>query len=145
MTGSFFILAFLFYRSDNESLTYYFSGAGILTLFLYPLYLRFHYRRHYQKFVAETYKNRFNEIATIKFSADCIEASDKMSETKINNVEIQEIIETGEHIYLRMKSGSSLIIPKSKIESVGDFRTTLYELAGKMNINFLSELKWKWK
>lgn len=138
-------LSYLFYQSGNNFLTYYFLGFGILFVCLFPWYLKSHYKKHYKKFIQDTYKNRFGVTVTVKFNQDCIETFDITGESKINLSEIEEIIETGEYIYLKMRTGGKLIIPKLRIDYVDRLREELKKIADKLNIKFVSYLNWKWK
>ena len=131
----FFSLSYLFSQTDKDFLVYYFIGFGILSIFLYPLYQKSYYRKHYQKYIADTLKNRFGETATITFTDTNIECFDRTGDSKIILTEIEEIFETGEYFYLRMKSGVSLIIPKSKIENTDNLRTELKTLADKLKVH----------
>jgi hypothetical protein len=145
VTGSIFLLGFLFYQSANSFLAYYFLAFGVVTLIFYPIYQRQQYRNHYAKFIAENYKNRFGQIANINFSENTIETIDATGESKINLSEIENVTETGAYFYPRLKSGGHLIIPKSKIIDVSQVRTSLKNLCEKLNINFIEDLNWKWK
>ena len=141
----FFSLSYLFSQTDKDFLVYYFIGLGILSIFLYPIYQKSYYRKHYQKYIADTLKNRFGELSTITFTDTNIECFDRTDDGKINLTEIEEIFEIMEYFFLRMKSGVSLIIPKSKIENTDNLRTELKTLADKLKVNYTSELNWKWK
>ncbi len=140
----FFSLAYLFSQTDKDIFAYYFIGIGILSTFLYPLYHKSYYRKHYQKYIADTLKNRFGETVTVTFTDTNIECVDRTGDSKINLAEIEEIFETGEYFYLKIKSGVSLIIPKLKIETNDNLEIELKALADKLNVNYTSELNWKW-
>ena len=140
-----FFLSFMFYQSGNNFLTYYFLIFGFIFIFLFPLYQQWYYKRHYQKFVRETYKKRFNKISTITFNDNNIETLDRTGESKINLSEMDEIEETGGYFYLKMKTGEQLIIPKLQIKNIEDLKDKLQEIAEKFKVNFVSDLMWKWK
>jgi hypothetical protein len=142
---SIFLVSLIFYRNNNSILFYCFLGFGIYTSIFYPLYQRQQYRNHYAKFIAENYKYRFGQIANINFSENAIETIDATGESKINLSEIENITETGEYFYPRLKSGGHLIIPKSKIIDVSQVRTSLINICEKLNINFIEDQNWKWK
>lgn len=142
---SFFVIGYFFFNTEKDFLFYYFIGVGILSAFLFPLYQKSYYRRHYQKHIAEIFKNRIGQTATITFTSSSIECFDKTGETKMNLTEIEEIFETGEYFFLKMKSGASLIIPKSKVENTDDLKTELRTLSDNLKVNYTTELNWKWK
>jgi hypothetical protein len=140
-----FFFSLLSFNTDNYIFGYYFIGLGLLSSFFYPLYQGAYYRRHYQKYITETFKNRIDQTATITFTSARIECFDKTGEFKINLVEIEEIFETGEYFYLKIKSGVSLIIPKSKVENTDDLRTELMSISENLKANYSIELNWRWK
>ncbi|MBP9214513.1 MAG: YcxB family protein [Chitinophagaceae bacterium] len=144
-TLAFSVLGGIFYQDGNKLMMYYFLAASILNLIFYPFYLKKYYKSHYQKFINDNYKNRFEETCTITFKEIHIETFDKTGESKINLTEIDEIIETANYFYLKMKTGGSLIIPKLKIENSPKVKTSLLSLASNLKINYTQELDWKWR
>lgn len=145
VSGTMFLLGFLFYKSDNSFLSYYFLAFGIVTLIFYPLYQRQQYKNHYAKFIADTYKNRFGQTANIHFSENAIETNDISGDSKINLSELENVTETGDYFYPSLKTGGHLIIPKSKINDVSQLRQELRQLCEKLKISFIEDLNWKWK
>jgi YcxB-like protein len=145
MTVAFGALAYVFSENENKTMMYSFLAVAVISLCFYPFYLRSHYRKHYEKFIADTYKDRVNEMLTLEFTGTHIETVDKTGESRIHLSEIGGIVETGGYIYLQMQSGGSLIIPKLKIEAVDDLRMELKQLATRLSVEYLQELEWKWK
>ncbi|MDO9375632.1 MAG: YcxB family protein [Ferruginibacter sp.] len=145
VTLAFFCLAFLFFTSGNSILKYYFIAAGVLSLVLYPVYLRSYYKSHYKKFISEHYKDRLNENSIVIFSEENIETFDTTGESKIKLTQIEEIVETGSYIYLKLKVGGSLIIPKLRVQNFDHVRLELQKLSDQLNVPFVTELNWKWK
>lgn len=64
---------------------------------------------------------------------------------KLTWTEIDEIIETANYFYLKMKLEVVLIIPKLKIENSPKVKTSLLSLASNLKINYTQELDWKWR
>jgi hypothetical protein len=145
VSGSMLLLSFMFYQSNNSFLGNYFLGFGFITLIFYPLYQRRQYKNHYAKFIADNYKNRIGLTAKITFSDSVIETYDITGESKINLSDLEAVTETPEYFYPSLKSGGHLIIPKSKITDVSQLRLELRQLCEKMKIDFIEELKWKWR
>jgi YcxB-like protein len=140
-----FILSILFFQSKNNFLAYSFLAYGVINIFLYPLYLKNHYKKHYQKFIQENYKNRFGKLSTLTLNNDSIECFDTTGNLKINLSEIEVINETGEYFYLSLKSGGNIIIPKVTSEDIDILRTGLQQITDRLKIKLNSELNWKWK
>ena len=145
VSGTMFLLSFMFYQSNNSFLSYYFLAFGVVTLLFYPLYQRKQYKNHYSKLVADTYKNRFGQTATIYFTENAIETNDSTGESKINLSELENVTETGEYFYPSLKTGGHIIIPKSKISDVSQMRQELRQLLERLKISFIEDLNWKWK
>lgn len=53
--------------------------------------------------------------------------------------------EIKDYFFIALKTGVSIMIPKSEIIDVEAVRTELKMIAEKIGINFISELNWKWK
>lgn len=145
LSGSMLLLSFMFYQNNNEGLFYYFLIFGVITFIFYPLYQRRHYKNHYNKFVADTYKNRFGQITNIKFAESAIETDDITGESKINLTEIENVTETGDYFYPKLRAGGHLIIPKAKIGDISQLRKELKQLCVRLNIDFIEDLNWRWK
>ncbi|MEO6668964.1 MAG: YcxB family protein [Ferruginibacter sp.] len=144
-TAASFLLALLFSQAENKIFSYSFFAWGIVTLFFYPRYLRNHYKKHYEQFISTTFKNSFDDGSTVTFDEDSIHAIDATGEMKINSSQIEQIVETGTHVFVRLKTSGSLIIPQSRIENRDEVQTALQELAKRLNIAYVKELNWKWK
>jgi hypothetical protein len=146
-TVTFLGLAYLFFRNNNEVLGYYFLVASGLSLAFYPLYSRWRYKQHYKRYILDTYKNRFGEECTLQIDENFIVTKDKTGEAKINTSEIEEINEIKDFYFVKVKSGVSLIISKSKTNAkdldalVNSFR----DLARKKEIKHNVELDWRWR
>ena len=145
MTLAFLSLSCLFYTTEIKFLMYYFAVFSILSLILYPIYSKKRYYNYYKKYNLDTYKNRFDNPCIITFDELNIISSDSTAETSIKLSAIEEIAETSQYIYLKIKTGGSLIIPKFKIENFNLVQTYLENLAEKLKINFDKELNWRWK
>ncbi|MCL9806543.1 YcxB family protein [Flavobacterium amniphilum] len=145
VSSLFFILGLLFLKEENNFLSYYFFGFGIITLIFYPFYLRNHYKKHYQKFITDTYKSRFGEIAKVNFHEEYLQTSDSNSESKINYTALEEINEIGDYIFLKLTSGGSLIIPKAKVDTIEEVKEEIKKISRKYGLAENIELNWKWK
>jgi hypothetical protein len=144
-TVAFFCLTFLFFESNNELLGYYFLVASVLSLALYPIYSRWRYKRHYLKYIQDTYKNRFGVESTLEINDDTIVVKDKSGEASINTSEIEEINEIKDFYFVKMRTGESLVISKVKTEDIDRIKNELKSLADKKEIKYNVELDWKWR
>lgn len=143
--GIFLMLAVLFFQKEERVLMYYFIGCSVLSLIFYPLYLRNHYKKHYQRFIAENYKFRFDEECVITFNENLIQTIDRTGESKVKISEIEEIAEINGYFYLKMKTGGALIISKLKIENPERVKEYLNSLANGLGVRYVIEPNWKWK
>jgi hypothetical protein len=144
-SGASLLLSFLFYQNGDKLMTWYFLIFGLIALCFFQLYQKWYYRRHYQKYVADIFKNRFGQTAVVKFTDCFIETSDTTGESKINLTELEKITETGDHFYLQIRTGGHLIIPKAKLDDLNAVRQELKRICEKLSIDFIEDLKWRWK
>jgi len=145
ITIAFFCLGLLFLDKEEKFLAYYFLGFGILSLVFYPFYQRNQYRKHYLKFIKNTYKNRFGETSRVSFNETFIQVNSSDSESKINYEALEEVNEIRDYIFLKLKSGGSLIIAKNRIENIEEVKEQIFKISKKYNLKQNIELNWKWR
>ena len=126
-------------------MTIIFFIIGLLWFFIYPLWEKRHYIKHYQGFIKENYKDRLGRAATLEFSNDFILAKDNGSESKVLTTELEEINEIPSTIFVRLKGGQSFILPKDKINDIDKVKERLKELADYLKIKYDTDEKWDWK
>ena len=145
----FLSLSFIFYVSGKtgiaRTMTYYFLILGLLVLFFYPLYQRGYYKKYYIKYIADSHKNSIGQICNVSFLDDIIETKDITGEYKINLSVIENVSETKDHFYLKMKTGGYFIIPKSQLANVNDLKVYLKQLCDRLSIRFIDDTNWRWK
>jgi hypothetical protein len=141
----FFIAGIFCYLIDMKLLAYSYLFISILSLLLYHPYQRWLYKRHYTKFVKEKLKNQFNNEVKTNFENDFIEMSNQGTYVRINNGEIDQITEIKDYFYLRSKASQYLILPKEQVSDLASLRAFLTDFSKKLNIEFLSDLNWKWR
>ena len=118
---------------------------GMLWFFVYPIWERRHYIKHYKGFIKENYKDSLGITATMELNNDYILAKDSGSESKILTTEIEEINEIPTTVFVRLKGGQSLILPKDKIANFDSLKGRLKEIANHLKIEYISDEKWEWK
>ena len=142
----FVVFGFLFYIQDKAIFAIFLFGIiGVLWFFFYPKWEKKHYVNHYKNFIKDNYKKRFGKNLTLDFNNDFILAYDDGSESKILTKELEEIDEITTTIFIRLKGGQSIILPKNKIENIDSLTKELKELATYLNIKYILDDKWEWK
>ena len=117
----------------------------MLWFFVYPIWERRHYIKHYKGFIKENYKDKLGITATVEFENDYILAKDSGSESKILTTEIEEINEIPTTVFVRLKGGQSLILPKDKIANFDSLKGRLKEIANHLKIEYIIDEKWEWR
>lgn len=123
----------------------FFIIAPILWFFIYPIRERKRYINHYSAFIKEHWNERFGKLSTVEFNNEYIIATDNNSESKVATIGIKEIYELQSYIYINLKDGQSLIIPKEKIENKNVLIGRLKELADFLKIGYIIDENWVWK
>lgn len=110
---------------------------GILWYLLYPNWIKRRYVKHYTKYVEENFKNRFETPIKVNFpeNYELIETTDIEGESKFKTSEIEKIFDIKRFIYIKMNSGSYLIIPKYKIVNIDKLRAQLEIISELRNFN----------
>lgn len=136
------VLALYFFLKDDMPMTYYFGSVAIVNAAFYPVYFRWRYKRHYQAHVRNNYAARFGQTETLEITGDDLHYKDKTGEGKIYLKEVTRVDETNKHLFLKLSTGFSLIIPKSELTMTDceTLKTKLKE-SGTAIVQFPN---WKW-
>jgi hypothetical protein len=92
---------------------------------------------------AKLYENRVNKIINLEIIDEYVKVTGNENETKINLSQIEKVIETKQHFFLKFNL-EVIIIPKSEIENEDLVKTKLIKLAEKQKITYDNQLNWKW-
>ncbi len=141
LTISAIVMGIYFYMNQNMLMTIYFGIVSLTCGLFYPKYFKWRYKKHYKAYINENYSKRFGLIEIIEINDNYILSKDKIGEGKIKLSEIETINETGNHFFLKVSTGMSLIIPKDRINNPNKVRSEFEKLGLKIN----NELNWKWK
>ena len=141
----YFILGLILFISGSIVLGLVFIGIGIAWYFLYPVYLKRRYVRHFERHADEHLKNRFGKQVTLNFGDEFIDTTDYIGESKLRTSEITEINEISNYFFIKFSSGESLIIPKPVIQQNNEFTQWLLDQVEKLKINHNTDLNWKWR
>ncbi|MEM7513130.1 MAG: YcxB family protein [Bacteroidota bacterium] len=141
----FLVLSLITYRFSLSPLPLFFLLTGVLSLGLYPFYSRWRYKDHYKKFIRENRKGVIGKMAEITFSEDFIIEKSDLGESKLNTSELEQINEISSHYFLKMNTGHSLIINKTRLANPEEFRAYLESLMEAQKLPYEQELNWKWR
>lgn len=141
----YFFLGLLLFLFADLIFALVFIGLGLAWYVLHPHFMKRRYLRHFDKHVEENYKNRFEKVVSLDFQEEIIIAKDYLGESKLRIKEITEIIEIQNHIFLKLSSGESIIIPKKSIANLNDLKSTLTQIASDKGIIHSIDLDWVWK
>lgn len=144
LTISFLVLGLALRQNADKFLSYYFIGFSIITLIFYPLYQRRYYKKHYEKHINENYTNRIGVESELGFENGFIVSIGDNQEGKIKLTEIQEINEILENLFIKIKTGESVIIP-SRFSEYDTLKKQLSDLIESLEIDWNTQLDWKWK
>lgn len=144
-TSALFLLSIIFLYFGNTLFFFYFLLVSILALILLPTYQRKKLKKHYSNYITENYQYRIGKIVNIHFTESDIHTQDITGETTIRLSEIENITETTDYFYIRMKTKHVLIISKLKVYNPYDVKVELQRISQKLNVDFVEDLNWKWK
>lgn len=137
----FAVLGFL--QSDQFFLIYGVLFGVYMALFYFLLYKR-RLKRHFTKHVQEHYHERFDKKGTLKFGADWLYLTSEFSEMKVKNSQIQHFTELSEYLFIKLKYGEMVVIPKAKVTTLDALKSEIEENSDRLDVPFFKELSWKW-
>lgn len=130
-----------FYFQDDWTISYVFCGIAVLWFFVYPLYSRRRYKRHFRKYVEENFKNKFDNENEWSIDKEFIRVKDEKSESKVSIQEVKQLVELADHFLIKLRSGLSIIIPKHIVPDKKYFRREFESLG----IERKDDTNWKWR
>jgi hypothetical protein len=135
---------FSYYRSKNiEAIV--FIMVAILWFFLYPLWEKRRYVKHYKDYFNENTKEGGDSRASMELDNDFIITKEQGIESKVATTEIVEIIEINTSLFIKLTTGQSFILPKNKIKNIDVLVLKLKELATYLKVKYTIDDKWAWK
>jgi hypothetical protein len=144
LTIALILFAIIAFNSGSIGQTFYFIALGILSFIFAPKFTKWSYKKNLLKQVQKYYSERLSMPTKVILTENSFEISDNNGEATIQATEIEKIIEIENYIYIRLKEGTSIIIPKKQIDAIEDLIFNLRKLAIDNEIEWEEELNWKW-
>ena len=132
---------YVYYKTHHWAWASLLPALGILWLVFYPYYSGWRYKNHFRKHVNENYQNRINKDIELVIDENGLLLKDPGAETKIKASEINELIETPLHYFIKLNTNVSVIVPKLAVRKVEAFKEKL----GKLGAVYTDQLNWAWK
>ena len=112
--------------------------------FLYNLFEKKQFYRHFTRFINAHFTNRIEKPSTIELREDGFHVMDDEDNWHAYE-DIEEISETNTMIIIQLKNGVAIILPKNKIKDAYKLVELLSHHAAAKKIPYHSDLTWKWK
>ncbi|MFM9950219.1 MAG: YcxB family protein [Saprospiraceae bacterium] len=118
---------------------------AILWYFIYPIWERNYYVRHYQAYIRENFRDRIGKLLTLTFEDDHLFAKESGMESKIPYSELSSVIEIPATIFLKLKTGEAIVLPKSSIQNLEPLKEKLKALTSALDVPYVLNEQWRWK
>jgi hypothetical protein len=142
----FLLLAVYFYLQENQDMMIYFLGVGLLSMIIFPFYLQWRYKKHYQKHVRRNFGASFGKKLFLEFSEEHIIGKDEDgSEMKINYSQIDAFHELPDHYFIKLNNGTAIVVPKVALSNHEEFQSEYKKVAKKLGLEIEDNTSWKWK
>ena len=136
-------IAFVYLNGSEIVRTIFFVTAGIWFLF-YPFYSKWAIRRFLLRQVTAKYASLVGQEGVLEIREKNIIVKGKDSSMNLNYSDIKEIIELPEHFLVDLKVGTSLILPKKKIEA-DTLDEVIKKISHKTDLQPTVQVVWGWK
>lgn len=117
---------------------------GALWYFIYPKYEAKRYKKHFQEYVDENFKEKHNEAAKLELDMEHIYGSSSLGESKIKVSEVDRIEETSEHIFIRV-GAMGFVVPKRKVDDLNELNAWVNKVVAQYGVPHNVNLNWKWE
>ncbi len=115
-------------------------GIAIGTYALYPKYHKWRLKKHFEKYSKKNYGTHFGQEESLETHTDYLVSKNISGEGKIDKSELEALTEIGDYFFLKMKNGSSIIIPKRFLKNPSDIENEIR----KYGIVHSKELDWEY-
>ncbi|UMY65369.1 MULTISPECIES: YcxB family protein [unclassified Flavobacterium] len=122
-----------------------FMTAAVGWFFLYPIWERRHYLRHYTAYVKEHFAPRVGKEISLEITDDFMYTKTATSESKVHTSEIEQLTEIPTLFILQLKGGQAFLLPKYKMADREAVSARLKSLAGHLGVEYVGVDKWEWK
>lgn len=122
-----------------------FISVGVVWYFVYPSYQAKQYKKVYSKHVDESQIKRTLQPTELTFEDEYITGKDYSGESKFKINIVERIDEVRDYCFLKLNSGSGLVIPVSRLSDREGFVEYLKNMAAKNGIEYKVDMEWKWK
>jgi hypothetical protein len=133
------------YINDKYVSSIIFLSLAILWFILFPIWEKRSNIKHFKNFIKENYSEAIGRQSTIEISNDFIKSKSINSESTISTIEISEINEIPSHVFIKLKSGHTYVLPKDKIFNFDLVKNRLQELSLYLKINYNIDENWNWE
>jgi hypothetical protein len=137
--------ALAFFLGKQKNIALVFSILAGLWLLLHPLYTRWIYKDKFKKAIIKNNKEIFGKKVSLAVEDKNLIISDTVNTKKQKVSEISSMHEISNHIFIKLKKGSSIIIPKNGLENSKELVGLIHILSKSTKIKLSKELAWKWK
>ncbi|WP_256010319.1 YcxB family protein [Desertivirga xinjiangensis] len=93
--------------------------------------------------IKEYYSNKVNQLGILRLDKEFILETSAVGESKIYLTEIKELHETGQHFFVKISTGESLVLPKTQVDTQL-LKEQLFKLLPEHKVIVKEDLQWKW-
>ena len=139
-------LGVVLFLMNSPFMSSVFILVSIAWYFLYPMYSTQRYFKHYKSFTEDQHAALVGKKINLELTTDYLLANDFSGESKLNLDQIDSIVEISPNYFIKLKTGSSVILPKmNQGENFKNIKAFVEQLSKQQNVPIIDKLDWVWK
>ncbi|HET6227166.1 MAG TPA: hypothetical protein VFF27_12855 [Bacteroidia bacterium] len=136
----------LYMLSENDVVfATIFLAFSFLWFLFSPALTRNRYKKFYRKTITESYSKRLGRISTFEIESTDFLMTEEKNVSRISLKDLESVNELAKYFILKLQIGSTIILPKDKINNLSELKKELKDLAQVQNVPFNEELNWKFR
>ncbi|NMM47268.1 YcxB family protein [Marinigracilibium pacificum] len=142
-----FAVLYIYYSNDGSDVILFFVGGMVVVTISYPFYLKWRYRSHFKSQIREKLSERLGVDTILTLDDGHIKVTSELNDVKIRVANIMGICEIKQNLFIKLKGGDALIIPKEDVLfDVNHFKDALKKEMNneKIDVDWVVDEKWKW-
>lgn len=136
----------LLFEDGYRIYSYCFLGTSVLYFIFYSWWAAWYYKRAYRQQIEQHFKDSFPYHMEVSLTEDSVSIRTAKGSRRIETSRLSSITEIKDYFFVEEGvSSTAIIIPKEPLQDERAVRDMLVSYAQSFNIEYTTNLDWKWK
>jgi len=131
---------YVYFTNNKLNVFISFILFALFWWFIYPFYSKWNYKRHFKKIVKENFQDIVDTLVEIELIEAGILVKDHAADSHFKYNALQVIIETQDHLFIKISTVQMITIPKNLGAPTLTFKDQLIA----NGVPYINDINWSW-